>query len=199
MSRDANPEAGEAPDPEERELLRRLQAGDEEGLARLIDRYGEPLMQYLYSILRDREAAEDLFQDTWVRVARKIRGFDPERPFAPWLFRVARNGAYDRLRRSRKILPLDEPVLRTRADPAFDGTTAADRLAAGDLVARLLPRLEPNAREILHLRFFRECSYEEIAEICGIPLGTVKSRLRRALNQMGALHERMEARHDDTR
>lgn len=187
------------PDPEERDLLRRLQSGGPEDLGRLVDRYGEGLMQYLHSILRSREAAEDTFQDTWVLVARKIRRCDPDRPFAPWLFRVARNQAYDHLRsrRRRAFFGLEERTLRTQPDPRSSPSAAVDRLAARELAERLLPRLEAGHRELIHLRFYRECSYEEIAEICDIPLGTVKSRLRRALDRLATLHEQMETGGDE--
>jgi RNA polymerase sigma-70 factor (ECF subfamily) len=66
------------------------------------------------------------------------------------------------------------------------------RLAARDLAGKLLPRLEAAYREMIWLRFYRECTYEEIAEICRIPVGTVKSRLRRALDRLGTLYEGME-------
>ena len=183
-----------APDPEEQDLLRRLQRGERQCLARLVDRHGEALMQYLHSILRNRERAEDAFQDTWVLVVRKIHRCDAGRPFAPWLFRVARNRAYDEIRSSRRrsFFGLEERTLRTQADPGSAPSAAVDRLAAGEIATRLLPLLEPGFRELIHLRFYRECSYEEIAEICDIPLGTVKSRLRRALDRLAILYGQME-------
>ena len=194
MTEDPTRGAAPAPDPEERDLLRHLQEGGREGLGRLVDRYGEGLMQYLNSILRNREAAEDAFQDTWVLVARKIHRCDADRPFGPWLFRVARNRAYDRLRggRRRSFFGLEEHTLRTRPAPGTAPSAALDRLAAAEIAARLLPRLDADYREMIHLRFYRECSYEEIAEICGIPLGTVKSRLRRALDRLAILYGQME-------
>ena len=194
MTEDPTRGAAPAPDPEERDLLRHLQEGGREDLGRLVDRYGEALMQYLKSILRNREAAEDAFQDTWILVARKIHRCDPDRPFAPWLFRVARNRAYDELRRGRRrsFFGLEEGTLRTRPDPHSLPSRALDRLAAKELAAELLPRLEAAHRELIWLRFYRDCSYEEIAEICDVPLGTVKSRLRRALDRLAVLHQQME-------
>jgi RNA polymerase sigma factor (sigma-70 family) len=195
MSGEPRDGAGMAPDPEERALLRRLQDGGQEGLAGLIDRYGEALMRYLHSMLRDRDGAEDAFQEAWVHVARKIRRFDSRRPFGPWLFRVARNLAYDELRRRkrRSFFGLREPPLEPGPYPGWGGSAAAERLAAEELAGKLLARLEPGHREIIWLRFYRECSYEEIAGICGIPVGTVKSRLRRALDRLGTINEEMES------
>jgi RNA polymerase sigma-70 factor (ECF subfamily) len=200
MSGDPFGGAAAAPDPEERDLLRRLQSGEREGLARLIDRYGEALMQYLYSILRNRDEAEEAFQDTWVRVTRKIHRCDADRPFAPWLFRVARNRALDRLRRRRRwsLFSLGEPGLRTRPDHRPVSPTVERRLVAEDLAEKLLPRLDAASREVIWLRFYGECSYLEIAEICDMPLGTVKSRLRRALDRLGSLYEGMEGEHDNS-
>ena len=77
--------------------------------------------------------------------------------------------------------------------------TASRETVARDLVSKLLPELEPAHREVIWLRYFQECSYEEMAAICAAPLGTIKSRLRRALDRLGALHEKLEARDEDTR
>lgn len=193
--------AGMEDDPEERALLRRFRDGSREALAQIIDRHGEDLMRYLQSVLRDRDAAEDAFQETWVHMTRKIGRFDAGRPFGPWLFRVARNLAYDELRRRRrrKFFGLREAGLETQPDPQTGGSASVARLAAEDLAGKLLARLAPLHREIVWLRFYRECSYEEIAEICGLPVGTVKSRLRRALDALGTLNEEMEtAGHAET-
>jgi RNA polymerase sigma-70 factor (ECF subfamily) len=188
-------------DPEERALLRRFRDGSREALAQIIDRHGEDLMRYLQSVLHDRDAAEDAFQETWVHMVRKIGRFDPGHPFSPWLFRVARNLAYDQLRarRRRRFFGLGEAGLEAQPDPRTAGSASVARLAAQDLARKLLARLAPLHREIVWLRFYRDCSYEEIAEICGVPVGTVKSRLRRALDALGALNEEMEtAGHAET-
>jgi RNA polymerase sigma-70 factor (ECF subfamily) len=178
----------------ERDVVRRLRAGDRSGLGELVDLHGESLMQYLVSILHDRDAAEDAFQDTWVRVVQRIGRFDPDLPFAPWLFRVARNRAYDHLRWSRRwsLFGLEASERGPEAGSRPVEPAAAERLAAGEVAGRLLEGLDPGQREIIWLRFFRECSYQEIARICGLRLGTVKSRLRRALQRLAVLHARME-------
>jgi RNA polymerase sigma-70 factor (ECF subfamily) len=177
----------------ERDLIRRLRAGDRGCLGEFVDRYGEPLMQYLVSILGGRDAAEDTFQDTWVRIAQRARRCDPDRPFAPWLFRVARNLAYDRLRRHRRwrLVSLEADEHRISADPLPVAPVAAEQATARDLAGKLLARLEPDHREVIWLRFYRDCSYEEIATICGVRPGTVKSRLHRALDRLATLHARL--------
>ena len=142
-------------------------------------------MRYLVSILGDRDSAEDVFQDTWVRVMRRIGGFRHDRPFAPWLFRIARNRAYDH-QRWRRLRGLVRGRVREGDGPApeipvHDGF--ADRLASRDTASRVLAALSPRLREVLCLRFLHELSYQEIAGVCGVPVGTVKSRLARALER----------------
>jgi RNA polymerase sigma-70 factor (ECF subfamily) len=163
-----------------------------------MDLFGDALMRYLASIVNHRQDAEDLFQGTWVRVAERIDRFDPGRPFGPWLFRLARNAAYDHLRRRRWLRPFESrrrsetgqpPAEEQRPDPRDFGQEVMSR----DIVAKLLAGLDPGQREIVHLRFWAELSYEEIAELCAVPIGTVKSRLSRALARLGELNAQLES------
>jgi len=178
--------------------LRDLQQGDTHGLAGIIDQYGEELMRYLTSILGNPATAEDAFQDTWLRVVRKIRTYDPRRAFEPWLFRIARNRAYDLLRSRRRWWTRrtgeDRPADR---DPCFaehDGFF--ENFWRRDLLRRLFAEMDPPYREMLWLRYYRDLSYQEIADVCRLPLGTVKSRLRRALDQLGRLYSERESNHE---
>jgi RNA polymerase sigma-70 factor (ECF subfamily) len=172
------------------ELIRKLQTGDFQPVGTLIDRYGRDLMHYLASILNNRERAEDVFQETWSRVLQSIRRFDLRQPFGPWLFRIARNLAYDQLRKEKRWrfwfqqTPDEKPIFEPRTESVFDR-----RLMNQDLAREVLTRLEPMYREILWLRFFKDNSYEEIADLCHLPLGTVKTRLRRALQRAGEVWE----------
>lgn len=104
----------------------RLRRGDLNALSELIARYQNRLYRYLLRIVREPAEAEDLFQQTWLKVVEKIRSFDPGRNFDAWLFTLARNAAIDHLRRIRPQ-SLDEPL----ADDAA-GDTAADRLPSGE-------------------------------------------------------------------
>jgi RNA polymerase sigma-70 factor (ECF subfamily) len=161
-----------------------------EAVAILMDRHGEALMRFLTGLLRDRQAAEDAFQDTWVRVMEKARTLRPGEPFGPWLFRVARNRAYDLLRRRRwqGAGGGAEPS----APPRQEGVVEAD--LRRERVARALAAVGPLQREVLVLRFHLERSYEEAAAALGIPLGTLKSRLKRAVEQFAEAYGREEKR-----
>jgi RNA polymerase sigma-70 factor (ECF subfamily) len=145
---------------------------------------------------REEASAEDLFQQTWLRVIENIGRYDPRRNFEAWLFTVARNVAIDHLRR-RRPGSLDESAgenpslgesLPAVTPGALDQILCSER---AELVQRALESQLPLYREILSLRFEEEMKLEEIAEVLSIPLGTVKSRLARALEQLRASFLRM--------
>lgn len=163
--------------------------GDPDGFASLLARYQNRLYRYLLRWVRNEATAEDLFQQTWVRVLEHIWNFDPNRNFDAWLFSVARNLAIDHLRRYQPR-SLDEPSgdeLPLSAQVPAEGPGALDRLMRTEresLVQRALDSQPPVYREILSLRFEEEMKLDEIAELLAIPLSTVKSRLGRALERL---------------
>lgn len=172
--------------------LTRLRKGDLDALAALIEEYQGRLYRYLVRLLRDAATAEDLFQQTWLRVAERIKSYDPKRSFENWLFTVARNLAFDHLRRHRPE-SLDEPLPsgESRLEMlAAEGSGAAESVIAHERSAQLAAALELLPviyREVLSLRFEEDLKLEEIADLLQIPLSTVKSRLRRALEDMREL------------
>lgn len=175
------------PDADERQLISQLRQGHTDAAGRLMDIHGETLMRYLYSILGTREAAEDAFQDSWVKVIEKISLFDMEMSFRPWLFRIARNVAYDSLRRKKRWWSLDSgpsPESGERPVEIADPADFGHQVVTQETVKHLLASLAPAYREVLYLRFFQDQSYEEIADLCHLPLGTVKSRLKRSLDTL---------------
>jgi len=169
-----------------------LRRGDLDALSALIARYQNRLYRYLLRLVRETADAEDLFQQTWVRVAERIRQYNPERNFDAWLFSVARNLAIDHLRRVRAD-SLDEPVssevdgetkvarLVSRERPAVEGMLERER---SEQLEAAMGELPLSYREVLTLRFEEEMKLEEIAQVLEIPLSTVKTRLRRSLDRM---------------
>ena len=155
----------------------------------MMDRHGDQLLRYLTALVLRREEAEDLFQETWVRVMEQAESFDPARQFGPWLFRIARNLAFDRLRWRRRWrflgVAIGEPAVAgvTVPEPVL-AATAEDRLISRQLVGKLLAGLDARSREVLWLRFWGGFAYEEIAAVCRVPMGTVKSRLARAMQRV---------------
>lgn len=163
-----------------------LRRGDASALEPLLARYQNRLYRYLLRLVREPSEAEDLFQQTWVRVVEKIDKFDPRRNFEAWLFTLARNLAIDHLRRLRPQ-SLDEPLpsgttmgetLPSDAQPPFEGVLQRERSSR---IARAMETLPVIYREVLALRFEEEMKLEEIAAVLSCPLSTVKTRLRRGL------------------
>ena len=166
-----------------------LRRGDPSALEPLLARYQNRLFRYLLRLVREPHEAEDLFQQTWVRVVEKIGKCDPHRSFDAWLFTLARNLAIDHLRRIRPQ-SLDEPLpsgdavgdtLPSAARPPFEQAVQRERASH---VAQVMGTLSLVHREVLALRFEEEMKLEEIASVLDCPLSTVKSRLRRGLESL---------------
>ena len=174
---------------ETREIARGLRRRDPDLLDELISRYQYRLPRYLWTLTGNREATEDLFQETWIRVLEKGHQYNPRWRFEAWLFSIARNLTIDHLRR-RQPESL-EALLRPGDDrpaqewPDRESATPFEAAAASEQAERVqvaLRRLPPEAREVLVLRFQEDMDLSEIAEVTGAPLSTVKSRLYRGLD-----------------
>ena len=174
-----------------------VQRGDQDAFAALLSRYQNRLYRYLLRLVHDPTAADDVFQQTWMRVLENIRRYDPGRSFDAWLFAIARNVAIDHLRRRQpgsldELLEDGRPLpagLSAAAPGAFELVLHTERAV---LVRQALASQPPLFREILSLRFEEEMKLEEISEVLGIPLGSVKSRLSRALEHLRTVCLRMQ-------
>jgi RNA polymerase sigma-70 factor (ECF subfamily) len=173
-----------------------LKRQDPELLDRLIVQYQHRLLRYLMYLSGNREMAEDLFQETWMRVLTRGAQFNGNSRFDTWLFTIARNLVID-VRRRRSMASLEEMCEGSEDERPFEvpspDKTPFEHLATlehGELVTEALLTLEPLHREVLVLRFYEEMALDEIARMTKAPLSTVKSRLYRGL---AALKPRMEA------
>jgi RNA polymerase sigma-70 factor (ECF subfamily) len=169
-------------------LVLRAQIGDRSARTRLFERYEPRLRYYLRRLLREPEDCEDVFQETWLRVVRKLASLDDPSAFRPWLYRIAHNLARSRQRKRREDLSLDDPETPTDAlavDPGQDAEEF-DVYAVSALHAAL-DRLPTTQREAVALRFLEECTYEEIATIVDCSVGTVRSRLHYGKQALHAL------------
>lgn len=164
-----------------RQRMLRAQAGDEAARDELALECGRDAFAFALQLTRDREDALDVAQETVLRLFRSLGRFDAERPLRPWLLSIARNLVRDRWRRGRNRQPVElEADLLVDVSEAGDPERRLRRLELQRRVWRALAELPEDAREIVVLRDYRDCSYAEIAEILEIPLGTVMSRLHRA-------------------
>ena len=164
-----------------------LKRHDSELLDQLIVQYQHRLLRYLLYLTGNRELAEDLFQETWMRVLMRGSQYNGAARFDTWLFTIARNLLID-VRRKRTTVSLDEMYESGEDERPFEvaseGLTPFDHYQSyenAQLVAAALLTLEPLHREVLVLRFHEELSLEEIAQVTRAPLSTVKSRLYRGL------------------
>jgi RNA polymerase sigma-70 factor, ECF subfamily len=172
----------------------RLRRGDPDALSAVISRYQHRLYRYLLRLVADPVTAEDLFQQTWVRVMESIRRYDARRSFEAWLFAVAHNLAIDYLRKSQpqsldEMLPSGEVRGDRLADTGPDALDCLLEWERAEAVSAALRHLPAIHREVLTLRFEEDMKLEQMAEVVQVPLSTVKSRLRRALD---GLRSRLE-------
>jgi len=168
-------------------LIERLQKRDPQALAELYDRYGRAVYSLILRVVRDAATAEDLVQETFLRVWNRVQGFDAERgSILPWLLAVARNRAIDYLRsaggRSERSAvefeETDHPALYTDMEKDILASDKTRRVKAA------LAKLSPNQRQVIELAYFEGLSQTEMAERMGQPLGTVKTWVRTALKNL---------------
>jgi RNA polymerase sigma-70 factor (ECF subfamily) len=171
--------------------------GNPQAFQALVARYQTRLLNFVYRMIGDRERAEDLVQEAFIRVYRHLHRFDPNKKFSTWIYTIASNLAKNELRnRNRSPLVLFESIRQlwqeeerpvqledesSRPDEVFDH----HRLQ--ELVDETVTRLVAHHREVFVLRELEGRSYEEIAEIVGCNIGTVKSRLNRARHSFAEL------------
>ncbi len=176
-------------------VAERLKRQDPGLIDQLIVQYQHRLLRYLLYLTSNRELAEDLFQETWMRVLVRGAQYNGNARFDTWLFTIARNLVID-YRRKRTMASLEE-MCEAREDERPFEIASADKTPFdnyltrqnGKLVAEALLTLDPLHREVLVLRFHEELALEEIAKVTGAPLSTVKSRLYRGL---ASLRPRMQ-------
>ncbi|MFN8570680.1 MAG: sigma-70 family RNA polymerase sigma factor [Gemmatimonadaceae bacterium] len=178
------------------DLVALAQEGREAAFRELVRRYERPVFSLIFRMVRDRETAEDLAQDSFIKVLNHIDRYRPEFKLSSWLFKIANNVAIDYLRRRQlDTVSLDgSPHAATQAEVeatsieiAARQETALDELEARELggaIERAISSLRPEYRACILLRHVEGRSYEEIAATLDLPLGTVKTYIHRARHQL---------------
>lgn len=170
------------------ELVRTALAGRESGFEELVRRYQRPIAAYVYRMVGDYDAALDLTQEVFIKVYGSLSRYRAEFKFSTWIYKIAHNAAIDHLRRGaarETAITSDEdrPALAVesrRLTPEQE-SERNERCSEIEVVVQMLT---PAYRELIVLRHSNDLSYEEIAEVTGLPLGTVKNRLFRAREAM---------------
>ena len=172
------------------DLVSRAVAGREDSFEELVRRYQRPIAVYVYRMVEDYEAALDLTQEVFIKVYGSLARYRPEFKFSTWIYKIAHNSAVDHLRRhatreqpltrGTEGEPRELPLESGRLTPEQE-SERAERRAEIEAVVRRLPGIY---RELIVLRHSHDLSYDEIADVTGLPLGTVKNRLFRAREVM---------------
>jgi RNA polymerase sigma-70 factor, ECF subfamily len=166
-------------------LVEKVMQRDESALAALYDRYSGMLSALLNRILRDTQAAEEILQDIFLQLWRSTGQFDPSRGSLPgWLITVARNRAISRLRRRNPAAPGDEEFAEPVVTLPWNLESAVAQQEIMERVKGAMAKLPEEQRAALELAYFDGLTHTEIAERTGNPLGTVKTRLRSALETL---------------
>jgi RNA polymerase sigma-70 factor (ECF subfamily) len=185
----------------DQDVVARAVRGHEAAFRELVRRYQRPVFSLLYRMVRDRALAEDLSQDTFVKVLNGLKSYRPEFKFSSWIFKVANNVAIDQLRkRGVDTISMDgAPDAKTpdaRAATGLQlrghGETPLQEVEARELgiaIEQAIGRLRPEYRSCIVLRHVEGYSYEEIAQILDLPLGTVKTYIHRARIELRGLLE----------
>ncbi|MGD0991657.1 MAG: sigma-70 family RNA polymerase sigma factor [Gemmatimonadales bacterium] len=176
----------------DREVVALAKAGKEAAYRELLSRYERPVFSLIYRMVRDRALAEDLAQETFIKVLNALDSYRPEFKFSSWIFKIANNAAIDQLRkRELNTLSLDgAPGARTAEEVEATALQAVDRTESplaelesrelGSEIEQAIGRLRPEYRTAILLRHVEGRAYEEIAEVMDLPLGTVKTYIHRA-------------------
>jgi RNA polymerase sigma-70 factor, ECF subfamily len=180
----------------DQQVVELARTGRETAFRELIGRYQRPVFSLIYRIVRDRERAEDLAQDTFIKVLNALGRYDPSYKFSSWIFKIAHNTALDQLRKKQpETLSLDgSPHARTSVEAAASAVTPASdeqtpeeytlNRELGSEIERALGELRTEYRTAIVLVHVEGRPYEEVAQIMDVPLGTVKTYIHRGRNEL---------------
>ena len=155
----------------QRVLILRCQTGNRDAIGDLIRQYERPIRYFISRLTADRDAAEDLFQETWLKVIRTIASLKDPGLFTGWLYRIARNTVYQYGRDKKSCQSLDPEI---PAGVVEDPTALTDDIAK---LHRCLDKLSPKHKEVLMLQFLEQMSYQQMAFVLECNVGTVRSRI----------------------
>jgi RNA polymerase sigma-70 factor (ECF subfamily) len=178
----------------DRELVAQVLGGSQDAARRLVEQHQQAVFNLVCRMVRDPGVAEELAQDAFVKAFGALKTYDPAYKFSSWILRIAHNTAIDYLRRHRPdTVSLDdertgrqvESVLVDASQPS--PLLQAERAGLAEALEAALERLRPEYRRLVVMRYQEDQSYEDIAAMLSLPLGTVKSHLHRARHELARL------------
>jgi RNA polymerase sigma-70 factor (ECF subfamily) len=171
------------------ELMAQVRSGVGEMLGVLFERYQVPLFNFYLKLTGERSGSEDLVQEVFFRILKYRQSYRPETSFRAWMYQIARNARVDYLRRHKP-----ETSLEPEMSPAFVPADSAQEAQEAALLRRALMQLPEEKREVLVLSRFQDLKYEEIAQLLDCEVGTVKTRVHRALQELREIYLRVQGR-----
>jgi RNA polymerase sigma-70 factor (ECF subfamily) len=184
------------PTTTDQDVVLAARRGSDAAYRELVRRYERPIFSLIFRMVRDRELAEDLTQETFIKALNALASYRPEFKFSSWIFKIANNAAIDQLRRREvDTLSLDgspsaetpDAVEATALQVGSKGESPLDEMEAreiGGAIEEAIGKLRPEYRACILLRHVEGLAYEEISEQLNLPLGTVKTYIHRARNEL---------------
>jgi len=164
----------------------------DEAIALLLPAFRRKVFGLAYSFLRDREAAEDVTQEVFIKVWRALPGFDGRASMSTWIYTIARNASLSALRARRPQSSLSDPEVM-QAVESLDPVPSADAMVDRAAILRLVDQLPTKQRQVIMLFYMQAQSHEEVATMLGMPVGTVKTLLHRARARLQAAAAQVSA------
>jgi RNA polymerase sigma factor (sigma-70 family) len=169
-------------------LIQDALKGNDQAYKRLMAKYHDQIYNFIYRMIHDREQVEDLTQEAFIKAFQSLKSFNEEYAFSTWLYKIATNNSIDYIRKRKlQMYSIDKPIESKDSDYVFeladetyqaDGEFIRDQRAA--LLQEAINELPEKYRKVIHLRHMEERSYEEIAKLLKLPIGTVKAHIFRA-------------------
>lgn len=180
----------------DQELVRRTLAGDLSAFECLVRRYQQTVFDIVFRILRHKEEAEDIVQESFIKCYKNLDKYDPGRPFSPWLYRIASNLALTRIRqlKRRRFLPWDIVSSQMADRNAVNPAASLEAVEIKQEIASLLAKLKPLDQLVIILRYYQDLNYDEIAYILETTHNNVEVRLCRARQKLRRVWENQEVK-----
>ena len=177
-------------------LVKNYIAGDENALAVLIKRHQSKIYGFIYSKMPDRDVADDIFQDTFIKVIKTLKSnsYNEEGKFLPWVMRIAHNLIVDHYRKNKKMPMLRETEEFSIFSILTDTSLNAESRIITDVIEKdlqkIVQELPPDQREVLMMRIYQDLSFNEIADLTGVSINTALGRMRYAILNMRKVIEK---------
>ena len=166
---------------DEASLIARVKSGHTDDFSPLVERYQSSIIKYVFYLVGDQDVAEDIAQEAFVTAYQKLQQYNHRYAFSTWLYRIARNLAYQYLRTNRAVpLRFEHNLESDKPEPS----DSIDKDIEAARIRSVIATLKPNHRTVVYLYYWEDKSYEEIADILDKPLNTIRTWLRRSKEEL---------------